>query len=235
MCVEMSMRAGVRDGDPAAFRELFDEYHRSVYNHAFRLTGSWVVAEDVVSLAFLEAWRLRGQVDVDFDGSLRPWLLGITTNIARNVRRAARRHDLALARLPRQRDEPDFAEAVATRIDDRERVARVRAALAALRTTEREVLALCVFAGLDYAEAAEALGVPVGTVRSRLSRARERLRKLVAAGKLRPPREQGVEKPWAPPEKGGEKPRERREPPAGHGQVIADRTIAVRFAQENTP
>lgn len=209
------MRARVRAGDPDAFRELFDDHARSVYNHSFRLTGDWSVADDVVSLTFLEAWRLRERVDAGAEsGSLRPWLLGIATNVARNVRRAARRHAGALARLPRAEVVPDFAEEVATRIRDRERLALVRAALAALRQPEREVLALCVWSGLDYAEAAVALGVPVGTVRSRLSRARTKLHKLVTAGNLTPVGES-------------------REPAGGRGQVSVDRTIAVRFAQEN--
>jgi RNA polymerase sigma factor (sigma-70 family) len=210
----MSTRARVRAGDPDAFRELFDEHARAVYNHGFRLTGNWSVAEEVVSVTFLEAWRLHGRIDADAGGSLRPWLLGIATNVARNVRRAARRYGGALARLPTPHAEPDFAEDVVARLDDRDRIARVRAALAALRPPEREVLALCVFAGLDYAEAAEALALPVGTVRSRLSRARTRLNRLVAAGRLTAP---GAS----------------REPPGGPGQVTADRAIAVRFAQEN--
>jgi RNA polymerase sigma factor (sigma-70 family) len=96
----MSIRARIRDGDKAAFGELFDDYAKSVYNHAFRLTANWSTAEDVMALTFLEAWRLRGRIDPE-GGSLRPWLLGIATNVARNVRRAARRHDDALARLPR--------------------------------------------------------------------------------------------------------------------------------------
>jgi RNA polymerase sigma factor (sigma-70 family) len=209
------MRGRVHAGDPDVFRELFDEHARSVYNHAFRLTGNWLAAEDVVSLTFLEAWRLRERVDVSAEGgSLRPWLLGIATNVARNVRRAARRHDGALTRLPKEEVVPDFAEEVTSRIDDRERLALVRAALAALRKPEREVLALCVWSGLDYAEAAEALGVPIGTVRSRQSRARKKLNKLVTAGRLRPPG-----KNW--------------EPQAGQGQVDGDREIAVRSAQEN--
>jgi RNA polymerase sigma factor (sigma-70 family) len=209
------MRARVHAGDPDAFRELFDEHVRSVYNHAFRLTGNWSAAEDVVSLTFLDAWRLRDRVDVSVDGgSLRPWLLGIATNVARNIRRAARRYDGALARLPKEEALPDFAEEVIARIGDRERLALVRTALAALRKPEREVLALCVWSGLDYAETAEALGVPVGTVRSRLSRARKKLNKLVTAGRLRPSEKS-------------------REPHAGPGQVEGDRAIAVRSAQEN--
>jgi RNA polymerase sigma-70 factor (ECF subfamily) len=73
---------------------------------------------------------------------------------------------------------PDFADEVVGRLEDQERIAAVRKALDQLPRPDREVLALCVWAGLDYAATAEALGVPVGTVRSRLSRARRRLEKL---------------------------------------------------------
>ncbi|GKQ39630.1 RNA polymerase sigma factor [Streptomyces sp. A012304] len=174
--MDTHLRKRIRAGDHAAFGELFDAYARSVYNHAYRLTGEWAVAEDVVSLTFLDAWRLRGRVDEE-GGSLRPWLLGIATNVTRNTRRAARRHAAAMARLPREDAVRDFADEVAGRVDDAARLDLVRTALAALRRPEREVLALCVWAGLDYAAAAEALGVPVGTVRSRLSRARTKLAK----------------------------------------------------------
>ncbi|WP_189941372.1 RNA polymerase sigma factor [Streptomyces aurantiogriseus] len=170
------MRKRIRAGDHEAFGELFDAYARSVYNYAYRLTGEWTVAEDVVSLTFLDAWRLRGKLDED-GGSLRPWLLGIATNVTRNIRRAARRHAAAVARLPREEAERDFADEVAGRLDDADRLDLVRTASAKLRRAEREVLALCVWSGLDYAAAAEALGVPVGTVRSRLSRARTKLAK----------------------------------------------------------
>ncbi|MCP2348066.1 RNA polymerase sigma-70 factor (ECF subfamily) [Nonomuraea roseoviolacea subsp. carminata] len=176
--MDMSLRAGIRTGDPAAFEQLFDECSKAVYNHAYRLTGDWSAAEDVMALTFLEAWRLRVRVDPE-GGSLRPWLLGIATNVARNTRRASRRHDDALARLPRGEPVPDFAEEVVGRIDDAERLAAVREAFGGLRRHERDVFALCVWAGLDYAQAAEALGIPVGTVRSRLSRARRKLGKFM--------------------------------------------------------
>ncbi|HEX4724347.1 MAG TPA: RNA polymerase sigma factor [Pseudonocardiaceae bacterium] len=171
------MRARIRAGDPDSFGTLFDEHARGVYNHAFRLTGNWSTAEDVVALTFLEAWRLRGTVDPD-GGSLRPWLLGIATNVARNSRRAARRHAAALDRLPKAEAVPDFAAELVGRIDDAERIRVVRQALATLRQQDREVLALCVWAELDYAAAAQALGIPVGTVRSRLARARKKLARL---------------------------------------------------------
>ena len=60
--MELSQRARVRAGDHDEFGLLFEEHARAVYNHAFRLTGNWSAAEEVVSLTFLEAWRLRGTV-----------------------------------------------------------------------------------------------------------------------------------------------------------------------------
>jgi RNA polymerase sigma-70 factor (ECF subfamily) len=191
MDVDTHLRKRIRAGDHDAFGELFDAYARSVYNHAFRLTGDWAQAEAVVSLTFLDAWRLRGKIDEE-GGSLRPWLLGIATNVARNSRRADRRHAAAIAGLPRDEVAGDFADELAGRLDDAAELGLVRAALASLRRAEREVLALRVGSGLDYRAAAEALGVPVGTVRSRLSRARTKLVKylktsefLVSRGQMR--------------------------------------------------
>lgn len=97
--MEISLRARVRAGDPDAFRQLFDEHAAVVHRHAVRMTGNWVMADDIVSLTFLEAWRLRERV-FPGDDSLRPWLLGIATNVARNTARAARRHEAALTRVP---------------------------------------------------------------------------------------------------------------------------------------
>ncbi|MGW2823224.1 RNA polymerase sigma factor [Streptomyces sp. NPDC001443] len=197
--MDTNLRRRIRAGDHEAFGELFDAYARSVYNHAYRLTGEWTVAEDVVSLTFLDAWRLRERLEED-GGSLRPWLLGIATNVARNTRRAARRHAAAVARLPREEPVRDFADEVAGRVDDAAQLAVVRTALARLRRAEREVLALCVWSGLDYRAAAEALGVPVGTVRSRLSRARAKLAKYMepplAHGQMRGSRGTAVGPPW---------------------------------------
>ncbi|WP_433465394.1 RNA polymerase sigma factor [Spirillospora sp. CA-128828] len=197
------MRIRIRDGDAEAFEQLFDECAQSVYGHAFRLTGDWSAAEDVMSLTFLEAWRLRARIDPE-GGSLRPWLLGIATNVARNKRRAARRYDAAVARMPSRGEVPDFADEVAERIDDAERLAAVRRAYRHLRRQEQDVFALVVWSQLGYAEAAEALGISVGTVRSRLSRARRKLEKAVTD----------------------------REPRAMPRQVRGDRENAVRSAEE---
>jgi len=191
----MNLRARVKDGDPHAFEVLFAENAKSVYNHAFRTTGDWSVAEDVVALTFLEAWRLRDRVDTE-GGSLRPWLLGIAVNVVRNVGRTGRRHAAAMARMPRDQAMPDFADDLVGRIDDTETIARVRQALRKLRRSEREVFALCVWERLDSASAAEALGIPVGTVRSRLSRARAKLRRML-----------GPHTRYAPPSPGDAAPR----------------------------
>jgi RNA polymerase sigma factor (sigma-70 family) len=204
----MSLRARIRAGDSDAFGMIFDDYAKSVYNLAFRLTGDWSLAEDVVALTFLEAWRLRGGVNLE-GGSLRPWLLGIATNVARNVRRAARRHEAALARLPRNEVVPDFADDLVGKLDDAATLATFQT-LAGLRQAEREVVALCLWSGLDYAAAAKALGIPVGTVRSRLSRARAKLRKAGAQAQI-------------------------RNAPSGRGQTNGDRTSAVRPNREESP
>ncbi|MFK0259475.1 RNA polymerase sigma factor [Streptomyces sp. NPDC090445] len=206
------MRTRVRSGDPDAYAELFERYARTLYNHAFRMTGDWAVAEDVMSAAFLEAWRLRGTVD-PAGGSLRPWLLGITTNLARNHCRSNRRYRAvaaAAAAAAGTASVPDHADELAGRLDDRQQIAAVLAQLSALRGPEREVLLLCVCEGLEYADAARVLGIPVGTVRSRLSRARTKLRKHAEA----------------------ELKRNRRERAARSRQTYDDRAKPVRSAQE---
>jgi RNA polymerase sigma-70 factor (ECF subfamily) len=203
--VTPDLRDQIRAGNREAFAALFDRYARAVYNHAFHLTADWSLAEDVLSTTFLQAWRLRDRVDPD-GGSLRPWLLGIATNTARNARRGNRRYRTAVAALGTEEPTtPDHADTVAGQVDDTRQLAAVMAALGALRRTEREVLTLCLWEGLDYAAAAAALGIPVGTVRSRLSRARAKLRTIAGPD---------------------------REPGSRRGQVRGDRTIAARTAQE---
>jgi RNA polymerase sigma-70 factor (ECF subfamily) len=141
--------------------------------------------------------------------------MGIATNVLRNTTRAARRHDRALARMPARDSVPDFAEELVGRMADADQLAAAQTALAALRRSEREVFTLCVWSGLGYAEAAEALGIPVGTVRSRLSRARTRLRGL-ADLELKQARGGGNS----------------GEPPVADGQVRGGRTDAARSTRE---
>ena len=99
----------------------------------------------------------------------------MATNVCRNLNRRSRRHLRAVGRLPGPEAEPDHAPAVTERLDAEARMRRVLAAIEELPQHERDVLALVAWAGLTYEQAAAALAVPVGTVRSRLSRARKRL------------------------------------------------------------
>lgn len=178
VAVDFLLHERVRRGDQAAFAEIFDEHARVVYAHAIRTTGDWALAEDVMSLTFLEAWRLRDKLRGEVR-SVRAWLLGIATNVMRNTARAARRHREAMSRLPPPEGLPDFSDDVVGQLADVQRLAAVARALHRLKRTEREVFTLVVWSDLGYAAVAEALGIPVGTVRSRLSRAREKLRGLV--------------------------------------------------------
>jgi RNA polymerase sigma factor (sigma-70 family) len=166
------------EGEPDAFGALFERHARTVYNYLFRRTADWSLAEDLTSIVFLEAWRRREDVRVDGAVAL-PWLLGVATNVLRNRRRSQWRYRAAMQRLPRERHD-DFAEDADERLDDERRMRTALRALAKLPQRERDVFALCGWGELSYEEAAVALGIPVGTVRSRLSRARARIRELGA-------------------------------------------------------
>ena len=163
-------------GDRDAFGALFERHAPTIYNYCFRRVGNWATAEDLLSIVFLEAWRrLDKQLP---SGKELPWLLGIATNVVRNCRRSERRYAAALRRVPEPRAEPSFAEESDERIDDEELMGRALALLARLPRREQDVFALCAWSGLSYEDAAIALRIPVGTVRSRLSRARTRLLEL---------------------------------------------------------
>lgn len=170
-----------RDGEAAAFGVLFERHAGRIYNYCFRRTADWALAEDLTAATFLIAWRSRGRESLQAETAL-PLLYGIATNVLRNQRRSLRRGRDAFARLPLPRvEEPDFAEETATRVDDRAAMRELLRLFARLPRREQDVIALCEWSGLSYEETASALGVPIGTVRSRLARGRRRLRELAAA------------------------------------------------------
>lgn len=164
-------------GDADAFGLLFERHADAIYNYCFRRIGDWATAEDLLSVVFLEAWRRRDK-ELPPDKVL-PWLYGIATNAVRNQRRSRRRFAAALRRLPKPRLEPATADSADERLDDQRQMKQVLTLLAQLPRREQEVFALCAWFDLTYEDAAIALEIPVGTVRSRLSRARGRLRELV--------------------------------------------------------
>ncbi|MFJ9037750.1 RNA polymerase sigma factor [Streptomyces sp. NPDC102406] len=163
------------DGDREAFGRIFDRHGKAVYNHLFRRTADWAEAEDLTSAVFLHAWRRRAETVLDRDSAL-PWLLGIANGQLSNTRRRLRRAEALLHRLMSQDESVgDHADRVAGLVDDERRMSEIHRALARLPRHEREVVELCVWSGLDQQSAATVLKIAVGTVKSRLSRARRRL------------------------------------------------------------
>ncbi|MFF1573890.1 RNA polymerase sigma factor [Leifsonia sp. NPDC058292] len=161
-------------GDSAAFGELFETYRDRIFGQALRLTRSPHDAEDVTALVFLEAWRKRESVRV-VEGSILPWLLVTTNFVAKNTARSLRRHRAAMSLVPAAASSPDFAPDVDDRLDRTDREAAARAGFARLSLNDQAVITLCVIEELTLLQAAAALGVPTGTVKSRLSRAKRRL------------------------------------------------------------
>ena len=166
-----------RGGDGEAFGLLFDRHGHAVYNHCFRLVGSWGAAEDLTQAVFLVAWRKRARVRITTDSAL-PWLLSVATNVVRSHRRSMTRWLRIARRLPGE-TVPDHAEEVVGRIDDERRMVELLAAVRELPPNQQEALALCVWSGVSYAEAAAVLGIAEASVRARVSKARTRLRHLL--------------------------------------------------------
>ena len=174
---ELWLQAGAGSGE--AFGALFDRHARAVYNHCFRLTASWATAEDLTSTTFLLAWRQRDRMRLAGD-SLRPWLLAVATNAVRSERRSLGRRLRLADRAPVEPPAADHADDVAGRVDDERRMAAVLAEVVRLPRAEQEAVALCLWSGVSYADAAAALGIAEVSVRSRVSRARTKLRAALA-------------------------------------------------------
>jgi RNA polymerase sigma factor (sigma-70 family) len=161
--------------DPERFAVIFGRHADEIHRYAARRLGSQAAA-DVVSEVFLAAFRNRGRYRPD-RADARPWLYGIATRvISQHLRSEGRRAQaLAAAPLPPPDDFP--ADDISDRITaERLRPAVIRA-VSALSPADRELVLLVAWAGLSYGEAAQALEIPVGTVRSRLHRVRARIRR----------------------------------------------------------
>lgn len=165
-------------GEHAAFTTLFERHAEAVWNYAHRLTASWQAAEDMLSATFLTAWRKRGEVVLVQDSAL-PWLYTVAGNLARTEFRAGRRRLRLLTRLSVEHTR-DHADDVADRMQASDELRRVLNAIDRLPRAEREVARLCLLGELPIADAAAALGIAEASVRSRVSRARARLRDLTA-------------------------------------------------------
>ena len=170
---------GCRSGNSASFGILFDRHADALFRFCRSTCGSWHDAEELVSIAFLEAWRKRGTITLEHD-SLLPWLIGVASNANLNRRRTLKRHSALIAKLPRD----EATTAFELRVDEELDAWKETTSLmdnAGLSRPERSVAVLCLMYGYQYADAATMLGTPVGTVRSRLNRARKKLKAAAAS------------------------------------------------------
>jgi RNA polymerase sigma factor (sigma-70 family) len=166
-------RLGAADED--AFRELFMRHSTGVYNFCFRRTASWSVAEDATQATFATLWRRAVRHDIEPLKllSARPVLLAMARNECSNVNRSANRHLHLVDRVRSQAaTAADNAEAW---VEAEATMALIRRALSVLPRGQRDGVELVAWSELSLADVAAALKVSIGTVKSRLSRARARL------------------------------------------------------------
>jgi RNA polymerase sigma factor (sigma-70 family) len=173
---------GVGDGalfarsvaEPQVFEIIFDRYYRPVYGYLSRRVGR-SVADDLAAETFTRAFERRSSYDAKAERAL-PWLLGIAINLLAHHRRSERRHLRALAAAGQPESSERFADASDGRLDAASARRRLITALEQLDDYDREALLLYAWGDLKYEEIAAVLGIPIGTVRSRLHRARRTLR-----------------------------------------------------------
>jgi RNA polymerase sigma-70 factor (ECF subfamily) len=177
-----------RRGDVDAFNLLVELYQRLAYNVAYRTLGSPEEACDAMQDAFLSAFRALGEFR---GGSFKAWLLRIVVNACYDQLRRRQRHPTSSLDALAEEGEattnmpPDPGPGPELEVLRGETAEVIQQALGNLATDQRVVVVLCDVQGLSYEEAAAALEVPVGTIKSRLSRARAHLRdELAARGEL---------------------------------------------------
>lgn len=172
--------------DPDRFGALFDRHAPTIFRYVARRLGP-DAADDVTAETFLQAFRQRHDYD-SARGDARPWLYGIATNLIGRHRRDEVRFFRAIARTGVDPAAEPIADQITRQVAAQAISKQLAAALACLSQGQRDVLLLAA-SGLSYEEAACALGVPIGTVSSRLVRARGKLRN--ALGGVNPADEQG--------------------------------------------
>jgi RNA polymerase sigma factor (sigma-70 family) len=180
-----------RDGDdaevvarsleqPEAFALLYDRYAADIHRYAARRLGD-SAADDITADTFLTAFRVRSRYDLT-RANARPWLYGIAGNLIGRQRRTEVRALRALARTGHDPVAASWGDSWVEETDSRIAAqGPLAGALAALSAGDRNVLLLVAWADLTYQEVAEALDIPVGTVRSRLNRARRKVRSALGA------------------------------------------------------
>ncbi len=162
--------------DRGVFEVIFERYYQPIFGYLAKRVGP-SSAEDLASEVFAVAFKQRSRFRPDAT-SAAPWLYGIAANLARRHYRSQSRRFRAFSRAG---PEPPihFDPELEGRVDAQKRATELTRVLSDLRRQDREVLMLYALADLSYEEISEALSIPVGTVRSRLSRTRSKLRNLI--------------------------------------------------------
>jgi RNA polymerase sigma factor (sigma-70 family) len=167
------VQASIRD--PGRFGEIFDRYADDILRYASARLGS-NLAEDVTAETFLAAFRARSRYDLSRENA-RPWLYGIAIRQIGKHSRAERRYRQAISRVPAETVTADFGDRVAEQVTAEQLRPRLLAVLSGLARQDRELLLLVAWTDLTYEQSAQALGVSVSAVRSRLHRIRARTRR----------------------------------------------------------
>jgi RNA polymerase sigma-70 factor (ECF subfamily) len=162
---------------PERFSAIFERYFGQIHQYLARRVGDRA-ADDLAAEVFVAAFAQRQRYDLARDCA-RPWLYGIATNLIGTHRRQEQRLYHALARSTAAVASPSEEDQVTDRVSAAAAGPALAAALADLDAGDRDVLLLVALAGLDYQQVAQALGIPYGTVCSRLNRARRRVRQVL--------------------------------------------------------
>ena len=168
--------------DPERFAVIFDRHADEIYRYTARRLGQQAAA-DAVSEVFLAAFRNRGRYQPS-RGDARPWLYGIATKVVGQQLRADGRRANLLAVVPVSPPAEFPAEEIGDRVAAEQMRPVLLGVLAALADADRELVLLVAWAGLSYEQVAQALEIPVGTVRSRLHRVRAKMRRAIDAAGL---------------------------------------------------
>jgi RNA polymerase sigma-70 factor (ECF subfamily) len=172
--------------EPEGFAAVFDRHYTRIHGFAGQRLGP-SLADDVAAETFLVAFDRRERYDLSRADAL-PWLYGIASNLISRHHRAEVRQYRALARAGVGEVAESHADRVVTRLDAEAHRGPLMAALAEISAGDRDVLLLVAWAELTSEETGEALGIPAGTARSRLHRARKQLR--AAMGQIEPTAEE---------------------------------------------
>ena len=183
---ELELIKRAAGGDDTAFEQLVNQYQKAVYNLAYRMCGNADDAFDLSQEAFLNAWK--GLKGFQFQSSFSTWLYRLTSNVCLSYLRSKKRKSaVSLVFLDDEEEEQEWEIADSAPLPEEQTISKeerrqVESALNSLEVEYREALTLSVYSGLSYQQIAEIQGVQEGTVKSRIFRAREKIRRIIQSG-----------------------------------------------------